>query len=210
MLDDGFHQQGRIWDSSRPWLAVTLLFFLSCLFFGSPHFSCAYLYFPSSFHSTCTLAEKYIYWVCSTLTCSYYSFYEGEFFVSLQHYAFLLSWGLTIINSLKMGLMLKWGNVFLCCKIKCFRTQDSLVERRAIIWNCKMWNIVLFSKLFASKYTSHCEGNVSVLLYLYFSHSPWVFGMENCSLWFVSHCNGHCAFKSTFQGPENGKLHRHI
>lgn len=134
MLVGGFHQQGRIWDSSRPWLALTLPF-SSHVCSWDTLISLVLIYTPPPPHS---IPPAHLLKSASTQSVPLWpahitAFMKERFSCPCRITHFFLSWGLTIINRLKMGLMLKGGNVILCCKIKCFRKQGSFVERRAII-----------------------------------------------------------------------------
>lgn len=133
MLAGGFHQRGRIRDSSRPWLTLTLLF---------PSHVCSwdtlislvliYTYPPHSIPPAHLLksasTESVPLWPAHIT-----AFMKERFSRPCRIPHFFLSWELTVINGQKMGLMLKGGNVILYCKLKCFRKQDSFVESRAII-----------------------------------------------------------------------------
>lgn len=132
MLAGGFQQRGRIWDSSRPWLALTLLF---------PSHVCSWdtlislvLIYTFLSHS---IPPAHLLKSASTesvpLWPTHITAFMKRFSCPCRILHLFLSWGLTIINCLKMGPMLKRGNVILYCKLKCFRKQYNFAESRAII-----------------------------------------------------------------------------
>lgn len=135
MLAGGFQQPGGIWDSRRPWLALTLLF-RSHVCSWDTLISLLLIYsFPHSFHSIppARLLKSASSKSVPLCPARVPAFMKERFSCPCRILHFFLSWGLTVINSQKMGLMLKGGNVFLYSKLKGFRKQDSFVESGAII-----------------------------------------------------------------------------
>lgn len=101
--------------------------FLLCLFMPPPHHHHHHSFPPA--HLLKSASTKSVPLGPAHIT----AFMKERFLRPCRILYLFLSWGLTIINSQKMGSLLKGGKVILYCKLKCFKKQDSFVESRAII-----------------------------------------------------------------------------